>query len=176
MWRKYSEMRQELKRDGINKKAWQAILGSVIICLFLLQTLPEAVSPPEAILTVPVALFSWFYLNMIRSINWSLAVFLLPHLSWLYAGVTKSCMVVSYLLYGVIKSCMVVWPVGCMVRWRKVTPDKLPHSSDWQNTKKNYTRQFVTTHSIIYMSLPKLRTLPLSRTKSKNNLIVIIVI
>ena len=62
-------MRQELKRDGINKKAWQAILGSVIICLFLLQTLPEAVSPPEAILTVPVALFSWFYLNMIRSIN-----------------------------------------------------------------------------------------------------------
>ena len=55
-------MRQELKRDGINKKAWQAILGSVIICLFLLQTLPEAVSPPEAILTVPVALFSSFQL------------------------------------------------------------------------------------------------------------------
>ena len=74
----------------------------------------------------------------------------------------KVVWLVSYLLYGVIKSCMVVWPVGCMVRWRKVTPDKLPHSSDWQNTKKNYTRQFVTTHSIIYMSLPKLRTLPLT--------------
>ena len=74
----------------------------------------------------------------------------------------KVVWLVSYLLYGVIKSCMVVWPVGCMVRWRKVTPDKLPHSSDWQNTKKNYTRQFVTTHSIIYMSLPKLRTLPLN--------------